>query len=169
MAALHHAFDFELHVVAQVIEPEFVVGAVGDIGPVGLFALAVVHLVLDAADGQTQKPIDLAHPVGVALRQVVVDGHHVDTATGERVQADRQRRHQGLALAGAHLGDPALVEDDAAHQLDIEVAHADRALAGLPHQCEDLDQFLIEDLLDEGGPFARVLGKFGRSRLGPSP
>jgi hypothetical protein len=34
VAALHAVFQAELHVVAQVIEAEFVVGAVGDVGAV---------------------------------------------------------------------------------------------------------------------------------------
>ena len=40
MPALHAVLQVELHVVAQVIEAEFVVGAVGDIGAVVVLALA---------------------------------------------------------------------------------------------------------------------------------
>ena len=40
-----------------------------------------------------------------------------------------ERRDEGLALAGPHLGDLALVEDGAADELDVEVAHPERALA----------------------------------------
>ena len=45
------------------------------------------------------------------------------------VQVDRQRRHQRLAFAGAHLGDLAVVQHHAADQLDVEVAHLQRPLA----------------------------------------
>ena len=38
---LHHFGDIELHVVAQVIEAELIVGAVGDVGSVGLAALLI--------------------------------------------------------------------------------------------------------------------------------
>ena len=41
VAALHAILDFELHVVAQVVEAELVVGAVGDVGAVGGAALVV--------------------------------------------------------------------------------------------------------------------------------
>ena len=44
----------------------------------------------------------------------------------EPVEVGRQRGHEGLALAGLHLGDPAEVQRGAAHQLDVEVALADR-------------------------------------------
>ena len=37
--ALHHVLQVVLHVVAQIVEAEFVVGAVGDVGGVGLAAL----------------------------------------------------------------------------------------------------------------------------------
>ena len=50
---------------------------------------------------------------------------------GERVQVQRQRGHERLALAGLHLGDAALVQHHAADQLHVEVAHAD-ACAGRP-------------------------------------
>ena len=91
------------HVVAQVVEAELVVGAVGDVGGVGLLAVTGRRLrqalvfgdsqsgskrkalvVLDAADGQAEGVVDLAHPLGVALGQVVVDGNDVDARAGER-------------------------------------------------------------------------------------
>ena len=83
------------------------------------------------ADGQAEEAVEPAHPLGVAPRQVVVDGDHVHALAGERVQVDRQRRHQRLAFAGAHLGDLALVQRHAADELHVEVAHLQRALAGL--------------------------------------
>ena len=43
VAALHAILDVELHVVAQVVEAEFVVGAVGDVGGVGGAALVVAR------------------------------------------------------------------------------------------------------------------------------
>ena len=39
VAALDAVLDVELHVVAQVVEAELVVGAVGDVGGVGVAAL----------------------------------------------------------------------------------------------------------------------------------
>ena len=65
---------------------------------------------------------------------------------GERVQIERLGRDEGLALTGLHLGDVALVEDDAAHQLDVEEAHADRALERLPDRRERLEEDVVEVL-----------------------
>jgi hypothetical protein len=41
-AALHHLGAVVFHVVAQIVEAEFVVGGVGDVAGIGLAALVVV-------------------------------------------------------------------------------------------------------------------------------
>src|SRR6059058_4425534 len=66
------------------------------------------------------------------------------TPSPQRVEIGRERRHQRLALAGAHLGDHPLVQHDAADQLHIEVAHLQRAPRRLAHHRERLGQQLIE-------------------------
>ena len=126
--ALDHVLHPVLHVVAQVVEAELVVGAVGDVGVVGDLALLVVHAVDDDADLEAEEIVDLPHPFGIALGEVVVHRHHVHAAPGERVQIDRQRRHQRLAFAGLHLRDAALVQDHAADELDVEMPLPERAL-----------------------------------------
>ena len=87
----------------------------------------------DDADGEAEEIVDLAHPLGVALGEVVVDGDDVHAAAGERVEIDRQRGDQRLAFAGLHLGDLAFVQDHAADQLHVEMALAERALGGFAH------------------------------------
>jgi hypothetical protein len=59
---------------------------------------------------------------------------------GDRIQVHGQRRGQGLALAGAHFGDLAVVQDHAADQLGVEMAHAEHALAGFAHHGKGLGQ-----------------------------
>ena len=71
-------------------------------------------LVLKAADGQAEGIVDRPHPLRVALGQVVVHGHQMRAATVQGVEVQRQRGDQRLAFAGLHLGDLALMEDDAA-------------------------------------------------------
>ena len=96
---------------------------------------------------ETESPswwIDGPHPLGVAAREIVVDRDDVHAPPGETVQHRGQGRHEGLALAGGHLRDRALVEHHAAHQLDVEVPHAQPAAPDLPHHREDLGQELVE-------------------------
>ena len=108
VAPLHPEVGPHRHVVAQIVEPELVVGPVGDVGGVGGAALCRGHLRLDQADLEPEEAVDAAHPLGVALGQVVVDGDEVDPGATEGVEVGRHRRHQRLALAGLHLGDGAV-------------------------------------------------------------
>lgn len=142
--ALELVVQAEGHVVAQVIEAEFVVGAVGDVGGVG-GALVFRRLEgSDHADAEAEELVQRAHPVGVAARQVVVHRDHVHALAGQRVEVDRQGAHQGLALAGTHFGDLAVVQGHATDQLDIEVAHAHHPLASLANHGEGFGQQLVE-------------------------
>ena len=88
--------------------------------------------------------MQLTHPVGVTGGQVVVDGHHVHTVARQGVEIHRQRRHQGLALAGLHLGDPSEVQGHPTHQLDVVVALAQDPSRRLAHHGVGLDQEVIE-------------------------
>ena len=65
---------------------------------------------------------------------------------GERVQVEREARDERLALAGLHLGDVALVQDDAAHHLHVEHALLRFAPARLAHGGVGLEQELVERL-----------------------
>jgi len=132
-------------VVAQVVEAELVVRAVGDVAGVGLAARGVVEVVLDAADGEAEGAVDPAHPLRVAAGEVVVHGHDVRSSSGDRVQGDGERRDERLALARPHLGNLPLVEDGPAPELDVVVALADRPLARLAHEGEDAREERVED------------------------
>ncbi len=128
--ALRAIVEAKLHVVAQVVEAELVVGAVGDVAVVGGAAFLVVQIVHDGAHRHAEELVDLPHPLGVALGQVVVDGDDVYALAGERVQINRQRGDQRFAFTGLHFGDLAAVQNDAADQLHIEMAHVECAAAG---------------------------------------
>ncbi len=136
MAALHAIGEIVFHVVAQIIEAEFVVGAVGDVGAIGRAALGIVEIVDDHAHGETQGAVNGPHPFGVAASEVIVYGDDVDAAASERIQVSGKRGHQRLAFAGFHLGDLAVVQDYPADQLHVEMAHGDSAAARFAGQRE---------------------------------
>ncbi len=146
MAPLHLLLGAQHHVVAQVVEAELGVGAVGDVGLVGLPPLGRLHAVLQGGHRETQELVDRAHPGRVAAGQVVVDRDHVHAAPGEGVQIDRHGGDQGLALAGLHLGDGALMQHDRAHDLDVEGAHARGALRRLARHREGLGHEIVQGL-----------------------
>ena len=105
-------------------------------------------VVLDDPDRQPEAVEDRPHPLRVALGEVVVDGDDVDASPGHRVERGRERRDERLALAGLHLRDAALVQDDAAHQLDVERAHLELAAADLAGSREDVRQDVVEGGLE---------------------
>ena len=146
MPALHHVGGGIFHVVAEIVEAELVVGAVGHVGGVLRAALVVGEVMHDAADGEAEKLIDLAHPAGVALGEVVVDGDDMNAASGERVEIDGERGDERLAFAGLHLGDLAVMQNHAAHELDVEMALAERALCGFAYGREGFGQEVVEGL-----------------------
>ena len=67
---------------------------------------------LDEADREAKIVVDLAHPLGVALDQVVVDGDEVDALARDGVEGEREGGGLGLALTGLHFGDLAFVQGD---------------------------------------------------------
>jgi hypothetical protein len=149
-------------VVAEVVEPELVVRAVGDIGAVGGSALGGVRLVaVDAVHGQAVVLVDRPHPLRVALGEVGVDGDEVDAAPDEGVEVDRGDGDEGLPLARLHFGHAPAVEDDPADELDVVGDHVpgdrgapglprlpDEAAAGILDHGEGLREELLEGVLD---------------------
>ena len=111
------------------------------------------------ADREAEEVVDLPHPFGVALGEIIVHGHDVDAAARERVEIDRQRCDQRLAFAGLHLGDPAFMQNHAANQLDVEMALPKRAFASLAHRCERGDQQIVERRA-----FGNLLAELRRAR-----
>ena len=143
--------------VAEVVEPEFAVRAVGDVTGVLRLALRGVHGVLDAADRKAEELEHAADPLGVAEREVVVHGDELAVVAGKRVQVQRHGGDERLAFAGGHFRDLALMEHDAADDLHVERDHVphevvaadlvgapDHAAAGVLHDGERLAHHGVE-------------------------
>jgi hypothetical protein len=144
--ALHQIALLPGHIVAQVVEAELVVGAVGDVGGVLFTPLLWGLPSQDAAGGRTQGAEDTTHQVALILRQKVVDRDDVHALACDGIQECGQRGHQRLALTGLHFGDVALMQCRTAHDLHIEVAHAKRARCRLAHGSERLGKQVVERL-----------------------
>ncbi len=133
----------ERHVVAQIIKPEFVVGAVDHVTGVGSTLFQRVLPGHHNPDAQAEKLVDLAHPFGIAAGEIVVDGDDMDRP-GEAVEVHGQRRHQGLAFPGFHLRDLAVVQHHAADHLYIEMAHAQGTHRRFPDDGECFRKQLLQ-------------------------
>ena len=122
--ALHEVFRTDGHVVAQVIETEFVVGTEGDVGQVGTAAGIGVGLVfVDAVHAQAMEHVERSHPLGVTLGQVVVHCHYMYAVTGQGIEEYGEGSHEGFSFTGCHFGNLTLVQHDAAEELYVVVYH----------------------------------------------
>ncbi|MNW87477.1 hypothetical protein D3C86_167210 [compost metagenome] len=143
-AALHAVAGVVDHVIAQIIKAEFVIGTVGDVGVVCRLLRIVIDLRQVDTGRQAEPAVQRAHPLGIALCQVIIDGHHVYAFAGQCIQVGRQRCHQGFTLTRAHFGDFAVVQRHAAYQLHVEVAHLEDTLAGLTANGKCFRQELVD-------------------------
>ena len=144
MVALHHGVLVDGHIVAQIVEAELVVRAVGDVGGVHRLAGLRRYLVDNEADLEAEETVHLAHPLAVALGEVVVDGDDVYALAGQCVQVGGQGGYEGLAFAGLHLRDTALMQHDAADDLYAVMAHTEHTPCSLTAGGECLRQKLVE-------------------------
>ena len=160
MAPLHQLIGVDGHVVPQVVEAELVVGAVGHVGGIGPPLLLLAHPMDDQPHGQTQELVHLAHPLALVLGQVIVHGDDVHALPRQGVEVGGQGGHQGFPLAGLHLGDAALVEDDAADELHPVGPLAQHPHGRLPHGGEGLRENAVQRLAAGKAGFELV-------RLGP--
>ncbi len=159
VAALDHVFGAHRHVVAQVVEPELVVGPIRDVRGVGGAAAFWAETGLDQADGQAEEAVDPSHPLGIASRQIVVDGDQVDSRASERIEVDRHRRDQRLPLAGLHLGDGTAVQSPGANDLDVVVTLSQHAPCRFTHNGKSLRLEIVEGCsLRQPVPELRRLG-----------
>ena len=90
VVALHLVFLAAGHtIVAQVVEAKLRSGAVRDI----TFILLTTNLwrlaILDTANGEAEHAEQVAHPLGVTTREVVIDGDQLAVIAGKRVQVER--------------------------------------------------------------------------------
>ena len=157
MRLLDQLRGLELHVVSQVVETQFVVRRVCDVGQIRRAAGRFVNPMLNDSHPESQEIEDLPHPLRVALSQIVVHRDHMNALASKRVQIGRQRCNQRLAFTGFHFRDAALMQGDAADQLHVEMAHLEGALARLAPYGECLGQKgvqalpVFDTLLEFGG------------------
>jgi len=132
------------HVVSQVVEPEFVVGAVCDVGIVGEALRLGVHVRQDYPDAQTQELVDGPHPLRVSTGEVVVDGDNVHPLLLQAVEVGRRYAGKGLSLTGLHLQDLTPVQDRSSHDLHIVMPLAKDPARSLACQGEGLGKQRIQ-------------------------
>ena len=101
---------------------------------------------MDDAYRKTKGAIDRPVPGGVTTGQVVVHRDQVDALACKSVEKDGGHGGEGLALTGAHLGDLALMEDDAADHLNVVGPLADAAGSHLAGSSEGFREEVVQGL-----------------------
>ena len=72
---MDHVLEPELHVIAQIVEAEFVVRTVGDVGEIRVAPLERAGLgLVDAPDGEPQVLVHVTHPLRIAAGEVRIHG-----------------------------------------------------------------------------------------------
>ncbi len=134
------------HVVAEVVEAEFVVGPVGDIGGVTRPLLGGGRIATrqDQADIHLHEAVDPTHQLGLVLGEVVVDRDQVNALLCQGIQVDGSGRGEGLAFTGLHLRDPAEMQRGATHHLHVEVPLAERANSRFAGGRKRFDEQVVE-------------------------
>lgn len=128
MAALHHFGGAIGHVVAEVIKPKLVVGAIGNVCGVH-FAAFCRRLPRDnAASGHAERAKNATHEVTLVACEEVVHRHNVHALTSDGVEVCGESRDERLTLTGLHLGDVSTVQCGATHELHVKVTEAKGAL-----------------------------------------
>ena len=83
--ALNHALPINHHIVAQVVETEFIIRSIYDIARVYVLALRRLKIGSNTAHGKAKKAVYLAHPLRIALCQIVVYRYNMNTLSIKRV------------------------------------------------------------------------------------
>ena len=61
----------------------------------------------DDANRHAEELVNLAHPLGIASREIIVHRDDVDASPSKGVQIRRKRCNERFAFASLHFGDPA--------------------------------------------------------------
>lgn len=141
IAARGHA-----HVVAQIIESQFVVGSVGNVRCVGLLPLRIGHTALDATDGESKPHIERSHPLHVPSCQVVVDGNDMDALAFQSVEVGRKCRNERLSFPGDHFSDIPAVKNHSPDELNVVMTHFEESSARFTACCKRFHEDVFQRL-----------------------
>ena len=146
MLALHQLLGGGSHIVAEVVEAKLIVCSESDVAVVGGTALRCIGLSLvDAINRDSVEHVERAHPLRVALGEVVVHRDHMHAVSGERIEEHRERSHEGLTLTCSHLGNLAFVEHDTTYELHVVVNHVPSHLISTGNPVVVIDSLVAID------------------------
>ena len=88
----------------------------------------------------------LSHPLGITLRQVVIDCNDIDTFSLQRVQICGESGYKCLTFTGFHLGNTTLMQDNTSDNLYSVVPHSECSVCSFPYDRVSLRQDIVQSL-----------------------
>ena len=117
MTALNLVLFVDDHIVTQIIESEFVVGAICNITRISFPTLVVCQTVENTSNCQTEETQNLSHFIGLCFCQVVIDRYNVNALSGQRIQISCNTCNQSFTFTGLHFGNTPLMQDNCTNDL----------------------------------------------------
>src|SRR5262249_7790981 len=93
---------------------------------------------------EPEEGVKLTHPLRVALSQVVVHGHNVNSLSSKGVQINGESGDQRFTFTGLHFRDLALMQHRPADQLYVEVTHVEHAPSSFANHRKRLRENFIQ-------------------------
>ena len=159
-ATLYELFFIDHHIISQIIKAQFVVRHISNITVISCTSFIIVHGIQHHADSKSQEFMYFSHPLGITLRQIIVDRDNMNPFSGQRIQVCRKCRHEGLTFTGSHLGNSSLMQDNTTNQLHPVMTHSQCSHRCFTYNGKCLRQDIIQRL-----PFSQSLPEFAGLRL----
>ena len=124
MSPLYKVGRRDGHIVAQIVEAEFIVRSECNVGQISFSTFRRIRpMFVYTVHRQTIEHIKWAHPFRVTLGQIVVHRYDVDAVSCQRIKENRERCNQSFTLTCGHLGDLSLMESDSSEDLHVVMNH----------------------------------------------
>ena len=145
-ASLYQLFFINYHVVTQIIKSQLIISHIGDVTGISRPSFIIFHTVEHNAHGQSQEFMNPSHPLGITVRQVVVDRYNIYALSFQCIQIGGQGGNQSVSFAGTHLSNTALMQDNTTDQLYPIMFHIQNTLGSLPDSGKGLGKNIIQRL-----------------------
>jgi hypothetical protein len=93
---------------------------------------------------ETERVVYRTHPLGVPFCEVVIHRDNVDAFFFEGIQIDGKGGNKGFPFTCFHLCNCALMEYNAAEDLNVKVSHPESAPGYLPYHSKGFRKNIIE-------------------------
>ena len=100
----------------------------------------------DKSDCHSEITVDLTHPFGVTLCEIIVYRDYMNAFACQRVEVHRHRSYEGLTFTCLHLCDSSLMQDDTADDLNFVRLHAENSLRSLSYSSKCFRKDIVKCL-----------------------